>query len=257
MTDTTTSTTDPNEAPAAVTAEVVTPPADAPAADAAPAASILGGASTDAPAADGAADAPGDADAPPADDGDKGEGGEPAEPSAEPFEGLKAPEGFDALDEVALNEATPILRELGADTPEKAQAIIDKFGPVLAGMTERANAQALTKIDDDRATLVAQWATEVQADPDIGGANYAKSVQLAGTFMDRYFGPKGAKPGDNPGRDFLDESGLGNYPALVKAFAKAGAEIGEGTIHTSEAAQEKRGHKMYDDVFLPPEQRRG
>jgi len=257
MTDTTTSTTDPNEAPAAVTAEVVTPPADAPAADAAPAASILGGASTDAPAADGAADAPGDADAPSADDADKGEGGEPAEPSAEPFEGLKAPEGFAALDEVALNEATPILRELGADTPEKAQAIIDKFGPVLAGMTERANAQALTKIDDDRATLVAQWATEVQADPDIGGANYAKSVQLAGTFMDRYFGPKGAKPGDNPGRDFLDESGLGNYPALVKAFAKAGAEIGDGTIHTSEAAQEKRGHKMYDDVFLPPEQRRG
>lgn len=245
MTDTTTSTIDPNEAPAAGTTEVVTPPAEAPAADAAPAASILGGASTDAPAADGAADPAGDADAP------------PAEPSSEPFEGLKAPEGFAALDEVALNEATPILRELGADTPEKAQAIIDKFGPVLAGMTERANTAALTKIDDDRAALVAKWATEVQADPDIGGANYAKSVQLAGTFMDRYFGPKGAKPGDNPGRDFLDESGLGNYPALVKAFAKAGAEIGEGTIHTSEAAQEKRGHKMYDDVFLPPEQRRG
>ena len=256
MTDTTTPMIDPNEAPAAVTAEVVTPPADAPAADAG-AASILGGASSDAPAADGAADAPGDADAPPADDGDKGEGGEPAEPSTEPFEGLKAPEGFVALDEVALNEATPILRELGADTPEKAQAIIDKFGPVLAGMTERANAQAMTKIDDDRATLVAQWATEVQADPDIGGANYAKSVQLAGTFMDRYFGPKGAKPGDNPGRDFLDESGLGNYPALVKAFAKAGAEIGEGTIHTSEAAQDKRGHALYDERFLPPEQRQG
>jgi hypothetical protein len=253
MTDTTELTTEiQSEAAPAVTPEVVTPPADASAAEAPK--SILGAATADAPAADGAADPVVDPDAPAA---DAAEGGEPAEPDATPFEGLKAPEGFAALDETALNEATPILRELGADTPEKAQAIIDKFGPVLAGMTERANAAAITRIDDDRAARVAEWATQVQADPEIGGANYAKSVQLAGTFMDRYFGPKGEKPGDNPGREFLDESGLGNYPALVKAFAKAGAEIADGTIHTSEAAQPAKGHKMYDDVFLPPEQRRG
>ena len=162
---------------------------------------------------------------------------------------MKAPEGFASLDETALNEATPILRELGADTPEKAQAIIDKFGPILSGMTERANAQALTKIDDDRAARVAEWATQVQADPEIGGANYAKSVQLAGTVMDRFL--------DADSRQFLNESGLGNYPGLVKAFAKIGAQISDGSIHTSEAAEEKRGHQMYDDVFLPKEQRQG
>ena len=256
MTDTTAPTTEtPNEAPAAVAAEVVTTDA-AQAAEAAT--SILGGATGDAPAAaaDGAADPADDANAPAAADAADGEGAADAG-DATPFEGLKAPEGFAALDEAALTEATPILRELGADTPEKAQAIIDKFGPILSGMTERANAQALTKIDDDRAARVAEWATQVQADPEIGGANYAKSVQLAGSFMDRYFGPKGEKPGDNPGRDFMDESGLGNFPALVKAFAKAGADIADGSIHTSEAAEEKRGHQMYDDVFLPKEQRQG
>lgn len=245
MTDTTELTTEiPSEAPAAVTPEVITSSADAPAAEAPK--SILGAATADAPAADGAADPVVDPDAPPA---DAAEGGEPAEPDATPFEGLKAPEGFAALDETALNEATPILRELGADTPEKAQAIIDKFGPVLAGMTERANAAAITRIDDDRAARVAEWATQVQADPEIGGANYAKSVQLAGTVMDRFM--------DADSRAFLDESGLGNYPGLVKAFAKIGGQISDGTIHTSEAAQPARGHKMYDDVFLPPEQRRG
>lgn len=244
MTDTTLMTETQSEAPAAVTPEVVTPPADAPAAEAPK--SILGSATADAPAADGAADPVVDPDAPAA---DAAEGGEPAEPDATPFEGLKAPEGFAALDEAALTEATPILRELGADTPEKAQAIIDKFGLVLAGMTERANAAAITRIDDDRAARVAEWATQVQADPEIGGANYAKSVQLAGTVMDRFM--------DADSRAFLDESGLGNYPGLVKAFAKIGGQISDGTIHTSEAAQPAKGHKMYDDVFLPPEQRRG
>lgn len=245
MTDTTELTIEnPSEAAPAVAPEVVTPPADAPAAEAPK--SILGAATADAPAADGAADPVVDPDAPAA---DAAEGGEPAEADATPFEGLKAPEGFAALDETALNEATPILRELGADTPEKAQAIIDKFGPVLAGMTERANAAAITRIDDDRAARVAEWATQVQADPEIGGANYAKSVQLAGTVMDRFM--------DADSRAFLDESGLGNYPGLVKAFAKIGGQISDGTIHTSEAAQPAKGHKMYDDVFLPPEQRRG
>lgn len=247
MTDTTLTIENPSEAPAAITPEVVTPPNDAPAAESAK--SILGGATAEPAPADGAADAPGDADAPPADADAKGEGDAPAEGDTTPFEGLKAPEGFAALDEAAMNEATPILRELGADTPEKAQAIIDKFGPVLAGMTERANAAAITRIDDDRAARVAEWATQVQADPEIGGANYAKSVQLAGTVMDRFM--------DADSRAFLDESGLGNYPGLVKAFAKIGGQISDGTIHTSEAAQPAKGHKMYDDVFLPPEQRRG
>lgn len=242
----------PDAPPAAVTPEVVTPPADAPVVEVL--GSILGGASgliDDSPA-DGADDFVVDPNAAPADAVDAAgaaEGGEPAEPDATPFEGLKAPEGFAALDEAALNEATPILRELGADTPEKAQAIIDKFGPVLAGMTERANAAAITRIDDDRAARVAEWAAQVQADPEIGGANYAKSVQLAGTVMDRFM--------DADSRAFLDESGLGNYPGLVKAFAKIGGQISDGTIHTSEAAQPAKGHKMYDDVFLPPEQRRG
>ena len=248
MTDTTAPTTETlNEAPAAVAAEAVTTDA-AQAAEAAT--SILGAATGDAPAAaaDGAAGPAGDADAPAAADAADGEGAADAG-DATPFEGLKAPEGFAALDEAAITEATPILRELGADTPEKAQAIIDKFGPILSGMTERANAQALTKIDDDRAARVAEWATQVQADPEIGGANYAKSVQLAGTVMDRFL--------DADSRQFLNESGLGNYPGLVKAFAKIGAQISDGSIHTSEAAEEKRGHQMYDDVFLPKEQRQG
>lgn len=248
MTDTTELTTEnPSEAAPAVTPEVVTPPADAPPAEAPK--SILGAATADAPAADGAADPVVDPDAPAA---DAAEGGEPAEADATPFEGLKAPEGFAALDETALNEATPILRELGADTPEKAQVIIDKFGPILTGMFERGNAAAITRIDDDRAARVAEWATQVQNDPEVGGAKYAKTVQLAGSAMDRFIGPIG-----HPDRDFLDESGLGNYPGLVKAFAKIGDTISDGTIHTSEASQPARGHKMYDDVFLPPEQRRG
>ncbi len=89
-------------------------------------------------AADDAADKSGD-DGKGADGADKGDksGADGAEHTAEqkaeaeaalavPFEGLKAPEGFDALDADLLTAATPIMRgQLGIDTPEKAQAFVD------------------------------------------------------------------------------------------------------------------------------------
>lgn len=228
--------------PAAPVAEA--PPAEAPAAEAPPSDppaesppaddTILGGP----PKAEG--------DAPPADDTPKDDADAPAEDT--PYEGLKAPEGFEALDEEALTLATPMMRKLGLDD-EKAQAFLEDAAPVITGMIAKAREADAAALKSQQDTLRAEWASAIKADPDFGGAKFDKTVADAGVFMDKFL--------DQEGRDLLNASGLGNHPSLVKAFAKAGLHFAEGEIITGEPAPVAKGHPLYDDVFLPPDQRRG
>ena len=228
----------PADAPAAADPAVETPaadpvaaPADAPAADD----TILGGKSADAAAepAEGEPAADPVADAPAAD---------------LPYEGLTPPEGFEALDEEAMTLATPLMRGLGLDA-EKAQAFLHDAAPIITSMITKAREAdaAATKTEQD--ALRADWASAIKADPEYGGAKFDKTVSNAGVFMDRFL--------DQEGRDLLNASGLGNHPSLVRAFAKAGMHFAEGEIITGEPAPVAKGHPLYDDVFLPPEQRRG
>lgn len=179
----------------------------------------------------------------------------PAEPAAEPvaadapFEGLTPPEGFAALDAEALTAATPLLRGLGVTDTAGAQKAINDFAPIFEGMVTRASTAAAEKAEQDRAALVQQWEAEVKADPEIGGANYDKTVALSAKVLDKFF--------TEEDRAFLTASGLGNNPGLVRAFAKMGAAISDGPIHVGGAAAPSKGHVLYDDAFLPPEQRRG
>lgn len=234
-TETTTTNETPVDAPA-----VDTPAADPVAAPAAePAATddtILGAAKTDAPAD---SDAPAEPAADPADDA----------PVADlPYEGLTPPEGFEALDEEAMTLATPLMRGLGLDA-EKAQAFLNDAAPIITSMITKAREADAVATKTEQDALRADWASAIKADPEYGGAKFDKTVSNAGVFMDRFL--------DQEGRDLLNASGLGNHPSLVRAFAKAGMHFAEGEVITGEPAPVAKGHPLYDDVFLPPEQRRG
>lgn len=220
--------------------------ADAPAAggdtaaDAAPAApsSILGGAGQEpaAAAADGEPAAAADAPA-----------GE-ADPAAEaaPYEGLTPPEGYEALDADAVAAATPLMRAFGV-ADDKAQDFINQAAPVIAGMVERQMAAAASAQAQAQEAIRTEWATTAKADPEFGGAHFPKTVAMCAVTMDRFF--------DKETRELLDASGLGNYPGLVKGFAKIGGHFAEGEIVTGEPTPARRGDPLYDDRFLPPEQR--
>jgi len=60
------------------------------------------------------------------------------------------------------------------------------------------------------------------------GANFDKEVNNARKALDAYT--------DKAFRQYMDESGLGNHPALVKAFAKIGRELSEDRLVQSETA---------------------
>lgn len=230
--------------PDAAPADAGAPPAEAAPLDAASAAaapadtSILG---------DAGADKPADDAAPAADDKAEGEGDGEAEEAA-PYADLTPPEGFEALDTEALAAATPLMRAFGVPD-DKAQDFINQAAPIISGMVEKAlDGQAQATLDS-QATLKTQWAEEVKADPEIGGAHYDRTVSLAAKALDKFFSPEF--------RNFLSASGLGNNPDAVRGFAKIGASVSDDDIITGEPGNAPKKAGIYDERFSPPEQRGG
>lgn len=230
-------------APAGEPAAAAEAPSDAPTSILGDA--VAGGADDTAPAADPAN--PADGDGPAAGAGDDAVADPEAAPvEATPYEGLTPPEGFEALDTDAIAAATPLMRAFGV-ADDQAQDFINQAAPVITGMIERATTAAAVAQAEQQAALRAEWANTVKADPELGGANFDKTVAMSAVALDKFF--------DQETRDMFNVTGLGNHPGVVKGFAKMGAHFAEGEIVTGEAAPMTKAHPLYDQRFLPADQR--
>lgn len=127
---------------------------------------------------------------------------------------FKAGEGVE-LDTEALKDFEPVARELNL-TNEQAQKLVDAYPKILAGVQQRqAEAwQAQTE----------QWAADVKADKEIGGDKLTANLSAAQRAMEQF--------GDPELKEYLDSTGLGNHPALVKAFIKVGKAMSEDKVVT-------------------------
>lgn len=222
-------------APDAPPAAVADPAPAEPPADPAPADTILGGKPEGEAAKEG--------EPAPEGEGDKVEGDEP-----QPYADLTPPEGFEALDTDALAAATPLMRKFGV-ADDQAQDFINEAAPVIKGMLEKAAAAGAAAQEAQQNQIRADWANELKADKDFGGANYEKTVARAAAGLDKFFAPEF--------REFLNATGLGNHPEMVRGFAKIGEHFGEGEVIVGEPGEGRKAHPLYDEAFLPPEQRQG
>ena len=89
---------------------------------------------------------------------------------------------------------------------DKAQLIISKLVPAIETRGKAAIAQG-------RADMLAA----AKADKDIGGEKFDESVAVAKIAMAAYFTPEFAK--------FLNDSGLGNHPEMIRGLMKAGIPL--------------------------------
>lgn len=199
-----------------------------------------------------AGDGAGDDDGEGKKDGEDGEGdGEGDLVVPETYElkvATKDAEGKDVeveIDTDLLAEATPILKELNL-TNDQA----NKLAPFVV----KAIDKAFAKQGDEFSTVKADWAKEAAADPEIGGKNWKATQSLAAKALDHFVGPVTTKDKDgnetpNEFRKLLDESGLGNHPAMIRAFRKIGEGLAEdGTFARSDTgapAKPPREEVMY------------
>lgn len=118
---------------------------------------------------------------------------------------FKMPDGVE-LDKAAADEFSAIAKEMGLNQ-EQAQKVAD----VGAKMAQR-HAEA-------HARQVEAWVGEVKADKEIGGDKLDENLGVARKALDAFGTPEL--------RDLLNASGMGNHPAVIKAFYKVGKAISE------------------------------
>lgn len=124
---------------------------------------------------------------------------------------FKAPDGT-TLDEGAIALVTPVLKELGV-TQEGAQKLTDAFIQIQAA---QATAQSEA------------WLTAAKSDPQIGGKEFEANAKLAQEAF--------AKFGSPELKAFIDQTGLGNHPELLKTFVKIAKASAQDT-HVQASAQ--------------------
>lgn len=129
----------------------------------------------------------------------------PATPEKYEF---SAPEGQE-LDANALAVFEPVAKELGL-SQEQAQKLVDIYPQI-----QQQQAEAWSK-------QVADWGEQVKADKEIGGDKFNASVGAAQRALDQF--------GNTELREYLNASGLGNHPALVRFCAKVGKAMAEDTF---------------------------
>ena len=123
---------------------------------------------------------------------------------------LNMPDGVQ-LDKAAADEFTAIAKDLKLNQ-EQAQKVAD----IGAKMAQR-QAEA-------HANLVSSWVEQVKADKVIGGDKLEENLAVARKAMDVFGTPEL--------KDVLNSTGLGNHPAVIKAFYQAGKAISEDRFVT-------------------------
>ncbi|EMG2396704.1 peptidase [Klebsiella pneumoniae] len=169
-------------------------------------------------------DKPADGDKP----ADKPDDKEQKQEGAPEKYGFQAGEGVE-LDAEALKDFEPVARELNL-TNEQAQKLVDAYPKILAGVQQRqADAwQAQTE----------EWAATVKADKEIGGDKLTANLGVAQRALDT-FGTPALK-------EYLNGTGLGNHPELVKAFVKVGKAMSEdGVVTGKESGQRSAAEVLY------------
>lgn len=155
--------------------------------------------------ADKTAAAQADADKIAADAAKAAEDAKKLEGAPEKYE-FKLPEGQ------ALNADVQAQFEATARELNMPQAAAQKLVEVMAPKIAAAQAAAFEKVQTE-------WVAKAKADPEIGGDKFDANLAVAMKAMDRFGSPAL--------KTYLNESGLGNNPELLRMMFKAGQAISE------------------------------
>lgn len=139
----------------------------------------------------------------------KEEGKDTPQGAPEAYTDFTLPEGMN-MDADVLGEFTGLAKEL--NIPQAAAQKLIDLQAKIANKQAEGYQSAVTKQKDE-------WAAAVKNDPELGGENYDKSVASAVKVIQAF--------GDNGLRDLLNNSGLGNHPALFKFCHKVSQAISE------------------------------
>jgi len=156
---------------------------------------------------------------------------------------LKLPESS-SLDQAHVDEIAEFSKKQGL-SKDQAQAYLDRESTVIGEVMQ--NAQKIVEDNNKAAmeTASEQWKEELKNDTEIGGDKANESAELSKRFTDAYF-PEELKT-------WLDETGMGNHPGVIKGFRKAALDLGIGDDKVVKDVGRIPKRKSDADLFYPKE----
>lgn len=152
------------------------------------------------------------------------EADKPVPKAPEAYE-LKAPEGFDKLDQALVDEFTPLARELDL-TNDQANKLVETMMPKVAQQLAASQQAAWS-------AQLETWVTDVKADKEVGGEALQGSLQAAQRAMTKFASPELKALLEYPSADNPKGMGLGNHPELVRVFARIGKAMADDSFINS------------------------
>jgi hypothetical protein len=124
-------------------------------------------------------------------------------------------------------------------TQDGAQSLLDQLGPVL-------QAEGSKQLAQQGDALRAQWLKDSQADKEFGGAGLEANKQVMATAMAKWGTPELSK--------FLNETGLGNHPELIRLMVRVGKAISPDSVVTrvlanGEGRSEPSDQQVLDKLY--------
>jgi hypothetical protein len=132
------------------------------------------------------------------------------------YSGLTAPEILHA--EAADLDALKAIAAQHKLAPDGVAALIGKLGEQQQALLESYNAEAAAA----QAKQSAEWLEDAKKDPAIGGQNFEANFALANGVLNKF--------GDEGFRKWLDETGLRNFPPMLRLFVGVAKATGEAPL---------------------------
>ena len=139
---------------------------------------------------------------------------------------FKLPEGV-TFDQEGFEAVAPAFKDLNL-TQEQAGKLVSTYAEKVVPLIE---ARTIKAIDDQGAQLKADLARKLHDDPEVGGKKLDESRSYAAKAI-AHFIPSGEERSEFS--TFLNESGLGNHPLLMRLVAGAGKAISEASTPAGE-----------------------
>ncbi len=137
------------------------------------------------------------------------------------------PEGVE-FDVEGFGAVEPVLREMNL-TQEKAGLLMSAYAEKIVPMIQ---ARTIEQFDNNAAELKANLARDLLADPEVGGKKFEESKAMAAKAIAHAI-PNAEQRSEFS--TFLNESGLGNHPLLMRLVAGYGRALSEASTLTSAA----------------------
>jgi hypothetical protein len=148
---------------------------------------------------------------------------------------FKLPEGFKSED---IGEAVTLAKDLGL-TQEQAQKLID-YETKQVEEAKKADAEKKKSYEEGKQKMRQTWYDQVIKDKEIGGDKFKEALPIINKARVAFATPELTS--------FLETTGLGNHPELVKLFYQIGKRISEDKIHMggNEGGKQKtQAEKLY------------